>query len=158
MSEAEDFPCSTCSRPAVRSLGTKWLCVEHSEAILAPIRARVLADESGIGHGRRSGPWRPEYGDHWAMLGCSVCDASWLGEVGEDCTWCTGRADRTLAAQKLRLLRPELPDKSDRRYGDAVAAWATRVAVAVKAEIISEVEGRAAVDRRRDGSEVRHAA
>jgi len=41
----------------------------------------------GIGH--QIGPLAPRYGPDWAPLKCDVCDATWIGPIGEWCSYCT---------------------------------------------------------------------
>jgi hypothetical protein len=132
-----DETCQDCSTPAAVTLGTVAYCTPCADTILGPIRARVILDESGIGHGTQTGPLRPDYGQHWADLTCTTCDAEWTGPINEPCAWCLIRADRLVELQRRRLLRPELPDPTDRRHRAALDAWHERLARGVTAGIIT---------------------
>ena len=139
--------CTHCSARAAHSLGTLELCETHYNDILAPIRARVMTNESGVGHGCRIGPLLADWGHDWALLTCSLCDAEWVGPIGEECGWCSARVDSAPADHARVVLRADLPDADDSGYDGAVAAWAARLAVAVAAGVVDEVAARAAIER-----------
>jgi hypothetical protein len=136
-----------CGAIAYRLLGTVAHCDTCAEEFLAPIRARVILDESGIGRGHQTGPLRPDYGTNWADLTCTVCPYEWTGPIGETCAACIDRAARTVELQRRRLLRPELPPIDDHRRRAAVDAWHGRLARAVVAGIITDVEADSAANR-----------
>lgn len=128
----------SCGALAHRTIAAVAYCDICADELLDPIRARVLADESGVGIGRQRGPLRPDYGHRWAELACTVCDATWTGRIGTPCAYCEHRAVRLVELQRRRILRPELPTVADRHRSDALDAWYGRLARAVRAGIISE--------------------
>lgn len=148
------YPSCSCSAPSVRLIGSVAYCHDCAEALLEPIRARVLTDESGVGYGRQSGRLRDDYGPRFAELTCSICAATWVGIIGEPCAYCETWLAAAIEDRRQHLLRPSLPDRDDRRHDRAVDAWTRALAEAVRAEIITIDEARAAVARR----EVRHVA
>lgn len=98
--------CRDCGQPTTRSLGAIWLCDKHADAILDPIRARVVQRESLSGVGRRVGLDRIDHGRHAAELGCTSCTATWVGIPGEACPWCEARlADVTERQRKIDARR-----------------------------------------------------
>lgn len=140
-----------CGSPAVQSICAIDFCAACADAFLEPIRARHIAvDEGGIGIGRQVGLLRPDWGEAWAELGCSICSATWTGPVGEPCTWCLDRHEAIIGAQRSVLLRPDLPDVGDPNRLEALKAWVNRLAHATKAGLIAEHEARAVL--RRDDS------
>ncbi len=101
------------------------------------------------GRGAQAGPMRPDYGHRWADLRCDQCGATWVGVIGEPCWWCRRSYEITLEHQaELVLTPPDLdPDLNDAARTAALEAWAERLAVAVKAGVISEGEARGAMKR-----------
>lgn len=79
---------------------------------------------------------------------CKVCDATWVGPVGEACWWCERRSVLLIEGQRTLLLcEPEVDvldahDKEIQRAGDA---WAERLAVGVEAELLAPHEADEAV-------------
>ena len=82
----------SCGASAVRTLGSISYCAECVEIVLAPIRVAV-AERDGIGFGFQIGRRRFDWGRRWAELACSLCDASWVGPIGERCYWCERRVE-----------------------------------------------------------------
>jgi hypothetical protein len=140
-----------CGVPAVRLLCITALCHDCAEAILEPIRDRVFIDESGIGWGRQAGPLRTDWGERWARLQCTVCQASWVGPIGEVCGFCIRTHELLIDAHRKALLRP---DAEIMRTVAQRETWARRLADGVKAEILTVHEARSALAR----WEHRHAA
>jgi len=136
--------CTRCDNQAERSLGTEWLCADCHEAILAPIRARVLErdmlQETTHGKGVQCGPLEPDYGAGWAHLACDQCGATWVGKIGAACSWCQDRYQRLLDEQAQTVLTPPDVDHDDINYPAAIVAWAERLNRAVIAEIVSVEE------------------
>lgn len=135
-----------CGQPASRTLAAVAYCDGCAETVLAPIRRRV-AERHGIGFGEQHGPMRPDWGPRFADLECSVCEATWVGPIGEPCSWCRDALEHMQQWQAEILLDPELPDVDDQRYEAAVTAWAERLGRGVKAELISESQMVAAIQR-----------
>jgi hypothetical protein len=74
---------------------------------------------------------------------CKTCDATWVGPAGESCWWCERRAEWLAEGQRtLVMSEPDVDvlDASDDELQTAVEAWATRLRVAVKAELVTELE------------------
>jgi hypothetical protein len=134
--------CRDCGDPAERTVGAVALCISCADEILDPIRARVIEAATLDGAGYQIGVLRPEFGRHAADLECCSCRASWVGVPGEPCGWCERRRNAAVIEQSELVLRSSLPEPSDARFGAAAAAWAERLAVAVRAGIITEGEAR----------------
>ena len=135
-----------CGRPATRTLAAVGSCDGCLETILAPIRRRV-AERHGCGFGEQHGPLRPDWGSRYADLQCSVCEATWVGPIGEPCSWCADALEHMRAWQAEILLAPELPDVDDERYEAAATAWAERLGRGVRAGLISETQMMAVIRR-----------
>lgn len=129
-----------CWAAATRSIGTVGYCDACAEELLAPMRARIFADECGVGCGVQRGLRRPDYGRNWAELACNVCPATWVGLLGETCDWCIVRLSKQHLEQRKLLLRPSLPDRADTHRSTAVKAWLQRLARGVDAELITSTE------------------
>jgi bacterioferritin-associated ferredoxin len=138
--------CSTCPAPAVRTLGVDSYCAVCANAILDPIRERVILPTGFDGTGREITP-RPDCGIGWSDLKCSVCSATWTGRPNESCGWCRNRYKSMLANQRQLTLRPNLPSRNDPKRIGALDAWAQRLARAVRSEIVTEADARDALDR-----------
>jgi len=137
--------CQTCNtEPAVRLIGSIAYCHTCAEAVLGPIRERVILDEGGIGTGQQTGPTRPDWGVGFADLQCGLCQATWVGLIGEPCSWCTARTDSLLEASRAALLHPARDHTSTTAKR---ADWAHRLAGAVKEQVITAHEARQAWDR-----------
>lgn len=134
-----------CGAPGVHPAGTGSLCAACFDLVLGDARARHLAEVGGVGFGRQDGPLRPDFGVLWADLRCCVCDATWVGPIGEDCHYCIRFLELQLDVQRTVLLHPDLPN--DERRPAALRVWALRLADAVKLEIVSEIEARVAIVR-----------
>jgi hypothetical protein len=139
--------CSRCEAKPVRSLLGFDYCHSCAEAILAPIRDRVFTDEGGVGWGRQAGLMRPDWGPSCADVECTVCQATWVGRVGEPCGWCEASNAKQLRWQAEIVLTPPDADPADQRFEGAMQGWADRLAIAVQAEIITEAEARGVWDR-----------
>lgn len=144
--------CARCPEQAERTLGAEPLCNPCAEQILDPIRMRVdeqARQTSGFGgRGRQTGPRRLDYGPDWALLTCDACESEWVGQIGEPCTWCDFKYAEVLTEQRAVLLHPDLPAPdmgSTRRRAEV--AWARRLRTGVDAGIITEAEGRSALER-----------
>lgn len=125
-----------CTTAAIRTLGAEALCPEHVEAVLAPIRARVLTEESNTGSGRQVGPLEENWGEQWSVLRCDQCGASWGGRDGDACTWCYARAELLIVEQRRLVLRRPGIDPNDARAEAANIAWAERLGRAVKSGLL----------------------
>jgi hypothetical protein len=136
-----------CGTIAHRTLGTIAYCERCADELLEPIRARIITNESGAGHGTQTGPLRPDYGRGWADLTCTVCHYQWTGPIGEPCSTCEARTARLVEEQRRRLLRPELPEATSARWAAAVDSWHERLARAVTAGTITAHEADAATSR-----------
>jgi hypothetical protein len=141
-----DLGACFCGQPATRTLAAVAYCDACAEVVLAPIRRRV-AEHHGIGFGEQHGTLRPDWGPRYAELECCLCEAGWVGPIGEPCSWCTDALDNMRQWQAEILLRPELPDADDDRYEAAVQAWAERLGRGVRAELITESQMVAAISR-----------
>lgn len=139
-----DEPCRACGQPSVRMLGIHVYCHECAEALLDPIRRRILWDESGIGIGFQHGRTRPDWGPGFAELECSVCSATWVGPVGEECGYCLRTHEALLDAHRAALLRP---DPEMLATAQKQADWVRRLAWAVDAGLLHEHEARAVIRR-----------
>lgn len=139
-----------CGAPSVRTIAAIAYCDGCAERFLEPIRRRVLAreiaDESGIGSGRPVRR-RDDLGEMDFDLECTVCGATWSGEAWEICGYCIRFCELANEAQRKVALYPDLPDVGDDRRGDALRAWAHRLAGLVKADVIAEHEAHAAWNR-----------
>lgn len=114
---------------------------------------------------------RPDHGPGFRQRSCATCQAGWIGHErdGDWCPWCEAAEERQVAFERLLLLDPpwlhhdagnrrydELSDDDktvwDRTRGQArgthsVRTWVERLARAVEAGLISEVEANRALDR-----------
>jgi hypothetical protein len=141
-----DLGACFCGQPATRTLAAVAYCHGCAEVVLAPIR-RHVAEHHGIGFGLQVGRLRPDWGPRYADLQCCLCEATWVGPIGEQCSWCTEALDNMRAWQAEMLLRPELPDHDDQRYDAAVEAWAGRLGRGIAADLITEPQATAAIQR-----------
>jgi hypothetical protein len=133
-----------CGAAAVRTIAAIAYCSQCAHRVLEPLRDKHLVDEGGIGWGRQCGPLRPDWGDDWAELECTICRAGWVGPIGEPCGWCLRTHDLLLEAHRRVLLWPT----AEQLDGDMKRAdWARRLAGAVVHDVIAEHEARAALAR-----------
>lgn len=116
------------------------MCGPCAATLLDLVRGRLIVRRDGVGLGVQTGPLRLDYGPNWARLECELCGASWVGPIGESCAWCEQRLEQTLAGQRRLLLRPELPERGDRRRVGALKAWGARMRVAHDAGTITRGE------------------
>lgn len=136
------WPCSTvddlgrqCGLPGVRNIAASGFCAEH----LAAFYFRVLG---GLGVGRQVGPLRLDWGPNFANLECCVCEATWVGPLGEPCYWCE-RLDQIQRKHQAEIVsRPPDIDRADTRFVPAMRAWGERLARAVAAGIVTEDRAR----------------
>jgi len=80
-------------------------------------------------------PGAPHTGE-W-HLACNACNATWVGIPGDPCTWCQEALERQQGYQAELLLTPPDVDPTDTRYDDRMRGWADRMAVGVKAGLIT---------------------
>lgn len=107
----------------------------------------MSAERSFDGTGQQEGPLRADWGPGFADLRCDQCNATWVGRIGEPCTWCAN-AHRSLLEQHVRiLLTPPAVDPDDITRPARVITWAQRMAQAVKAGIITRQQAEAAYRR-----------
>ena len=150
-------PCGRCGEPADRAnWGTAALCRGCLGTARAPIRERVIARQGDIdrwpppgldGIARIVGRHRPEYGPNVYDVACDQCDATWCAEPGDPCPWCLRQLELLQEMHRRALLSPDLPDLDDQRRHASMTSWAGRLARAVQAEIVTEHEARAAIQR-----------
>jgi len=145
--------CTKCDDDATGTVGAVALCDLHADEVLDPIRKRVFRQEGFDGIGMPTAP-RPDWGPLFHDLECSGCAATFVGKRKTPCPWCEGLYERSVAEQRLILLRPDFPASDAKNYDAAVKAWIERVGRGVVADVITETEARRAVER----FEVRHAA
>lgn len=131
-------PCVECGSTAVRTLAINAYCEQCAEAILAPIRARVI-QTPGQGIGRQIAP-RPDWGTKWADLECDECSAGWTGPINEPCSYCAVRHEQT--RQHQRDLCLAAPDDQT-----TPTAWAHRLQHAIEAGLITRTEANHAIRR-----------
>lgn len=136
-----------CPHAAVRTVGSEALCAEHVEQLLAPIRERVFTQPNADGVGKLYGVLRPEYGPLVGDLRCTTCSATWTGRLGELCWWCQRSNEIQREHQAELVLRPPDIDPDDARYDNTMTAWAQRLAVAVRAGLVTEQQARRVWDR-----------
>lgn len=147
--------CARCTATAVRTLGTEDLCAPCAEAILEPIRARVLErdmlQETTRGRGGQVGPLRTDYGPGWADLACNQCNARWTGRINGACPWCADREEWMLEEQRKLIRTPPDVEREDITYEARMGAWIDRMSRAVEAGIITRDEARWAWERTQRG-------
>lgn len=140
-------PCTHCGAPADRELAISPICEDCFDERFGEARARWLASIGGVGYGRQHGGRPPDFGPRFADLACTVCGATWVGPIGEPCSYCLAFLEAATDARRLVLLRPDLPDPDDPRRDRAVRAWTRALADAVRADLIHDHEARAALQR-----------
>ncbi|MGA0894615.1 MAG: hypothetical protein ACO3S5_08310 [Ilumatobacteraceae bacterium] len=122
-----------CASPGFRNVGTVGYCAAHLAELYAGFDPAVFGPV-GVGlPGRTTDP---------NDLSCIRCGATWVGLIGEDCFWCWRMYGQILDHQAERVLQP--PEPTDDREA-ALAAWAKRLAVAVKGGIVTETQARRAL-------------
>jgi len=135
--------CDRCGQaPGVVPLALSYWC----DGCTDEIRGRTMMVEGFDGIGRPTEP-RPEFGPGYHNLECDQCQASWVGRSGSSCNYCAGLGARSLAEQPALLLRPVLPVADSPNRLTAEMAWAERLANAVKAGVVTEIEARRALER-----------
>lgn len=154
-------PCAKCgTNTAHRLIGTVAHCQSCADAVLAPIRQRVMLRQGHVDVIRT----RPPPGQ---AVECGECGATWVGTL--PCPWCLKRHDRERAAHRLDLLRPshlatsygvprydELSEldqrvwdhtRNQRANTDSEAEWVKALAKGVADGLINEGEAMAAMKR-----------
>ena len=139
--------CSKCASQAQHEIGTTSFCAVHHAEFVAEIKGRLLTPETHAGIGRQVGELLPEWGPGWAILRCDQCSAEWGGHDLDPCSWCLDRAAVVLSEQARMVLRRPHISPDDQRYLETMNSWAERLGHAVRAGIISEAQGRAALTR-----------
>ena len=103
------------------------------------------------GHGHPTDTFTVDTQQHldrgYTALQCDQCDATWVGPDGEPCPWCIDALDHMRQWQAELTLTPPDTDVDDRNRPDTLKAWAQRLAVAVKAELITRQEAERAWKR-----------
>lgn len=141
----ELWPCSTCGSLGVRNLGTRGYCGAHLSDLFRKLDERQFMLR---GVGLLTGRERPEFGHGFAELECVHCLATWVGVPGDLCLWCEAVLRALQRYQAELVLRPDLPERTDKRRERAVAAWAEgRLAVAVEAGLVTDLEAERALRR-----------
>jgi len=74
--------------------------------------------EPALGFGHQIGPLEPRYGPDWAPLQCDVCKATWIGPIGEWCSFCTTWNER---AERNQIPKPKA--KADFTYEQLLAVF-----------------------------------
>jgi hypothetical protein len=138
------WPCSTCGLGGVRNIGTKGYCSTHLGELFATFDPIVFA-QGGVG--LQCGPLDPDVGPHAALLRCCRCGATWTGDPGEWCWWCQRLIEGMRAHQAELLMTPPDVDPADVGRDAALEAWARRLAIGVKAGIVTERAARAALNK-----------
>ena len=137
-------PCYQCGAPGVRNLGSNGYCGGHLTQLYSTFDARVF----GLwGVGFQIGRDRPDHGAAYADLQCVACQAEWVGIPGDPCWWCKRAREITWEWQATLVLTPPDVSVNDVRYDAAMKAWATRLAVAVRAGVVLERDARRVVER-----------
>lgn len=139
--------CTRCPTDATATIGVEHYCSEHHAAILDPIRARVITPIDTEGHGHQTGPLRPDWGQGWADLTCTTCQATWTGPIGEPCHWCQQANDLMIAHHVEAVLTPPETDPHDTNRRASLAAWLDRMMVARNAGLITRDEAERAWQR-----------
>ena len=153
--------CSRCERrPSELTRGMTPLCgpcwAEWRADIVGRLGGEV--DRGGVidgkhvvwrdGGGVQVGGARPDHGPDQVELGCPLCEATWIGALGDSCPWCDRRTAQLVAEQRSLLLAGPVE-----RDDESLRLWAHRLADAVKAGILELDDARRAWRR-----ELRHAA
>lgn len=144
------WPCSKCGAPGVRNVFAVGYCAAHLGDLYRQFSPGVWKLR---GVGVQAGPRRPDHGPEFVELECVACAAGWVGTLLDPCPWCEEVVERMATWQGQNVLRVPDVDPDDRTYPARMSAWTTRMATAVEAGIITEVQARSAWDR-----EVRHVA
>ena len=123
-------------------MGTPY-CHECAEAVLVPIRQRVLARDGMLpaitSDAVRYTSHAPSHGVGMWWMECAVCGATWVGPVGDECSWCARRYLRALATERAELLAL--------RATESVDDWVERMASGIKRGVISQRESVMAIQR-----------
>lgn len=130
-----------CGAATTTNVARIAMCDECATTLLDLVRGQLVARRDGVGLGRQSGPLLEAWGPNWARIECELCEASWVGPIGEACGWCMRRVKRLRVEQRELLLRPDLPalDDEERRL-EALKAWGSRLRVGHEAGVITRGE------------------
>jgi hypothetical protein len=132
--------CADCGERAVTTLEALEYCRSCSDGYLADIEGAISARAEGVGQGAQTGTLRPDFGPDHADLGCTICDAGWVGIPGDPCGWCRARNLRRHDEQRQILLWPELPDGDNRERARVMRGWLERLIRGVEIDLITSVE------------------
>lgn len=128
--------CSSCIRPSIRAIGTRYYCDEHLLALFDSFTSPALAH---VGFGILDG----------ASVRCTSCGATWKGATGDRCGWCAQSYAIMLDHQADIVLTP--PDFDVDMHDDEIerrmVAWAERLERAVEADIVTHDEAERALRR-----------
>jgi len=128
------WPCSQCGAPGFRNVYARGYCPTH----LSQLYARFDPDIwDGQGIAVQAGGHRPDHGPEYYDVTCTLCHATWVGRLLDDCTWCQDARARDLIWQAELTLTPPDVDPDDTLYDTRMAAWGERVARAVDAGIVT---------------------
>lgn len=119
-------PCNMCGLPAVRKLADRSYCATHASEIFRTFDPIVWGLDGGIGLfvGARD--------DGMADVVCSACQATWVGVPFERCGYCAAHLERALRWAAQDVLKPP-----QNQSGDAMRAWARRMAAAVREGVVT---------------------
>lgn len=129
------WPCE-CGEPGVQNLGTKGYCSTHLSELLRSFKPEAFELS---GRWVEVGCYRPDHGPGYAECECPGCGATAVAVVGSPCAYCEHAKVRMLDWQAQKALTPP-----ESRHSGALEAWAERLAVAVRAGIVTEDEARRA--------------
>jgi hypothetical protein len=135
----ELWPCDQCHQQGrdiagIRNLGNQGHCSTHLTALYARFGPEAWVDG---GVGLQTGPLHPEYGPLEADLTCCCCQAGWTGVPGDPCQWCQRERQIQIDYQIDLLLRWPDTNPDDTTYEARMRAWADRMAIGVKAGLIT---------------------
>jgi len=135
-----DETCARCTAPAVRTLGSEAFCRLHLEAILGPIRERVIGrlelPEGFNGRGRIVTAEHSEFGPGNFGLECDQCGATWTGEPDRQCAYCLRSYELMVDHQAAMVLRPPTIQPTSSDYLAHMQAWSERLLRAVEAGLV----------------------
>lgn len=140
---SDRWPCSTCGADGVRDIGSRGYCGAHLVELLRSFDPAAFS----IGVGLSCGRLRPDMGTTMEDLQCLRCQATFTGVAGAHCWWCRRAGEILLEHQADLVLAPPDVDRDEARYEGAMTAWARRLAVAVRAGIVSERQARSVWER-----------
>lgn len=80
-------------------------------------------------------------------LACNACGATWVGIIGEPCSWCEDALERQQGYQIDLLLTPPDVDPDDGNHDNRMEGWQDRMFIGIEAGLITEQQARTAWDR-----------